>query len=185
MTGDWYVYTLSLQRRRDTLPDLRSHGLEIVVLMCFDEVRAHRTVKRRREAVKRRPVPALGDYVFVRIDRPDQWDLITRRGKGLARMMLNGAPAPRLSARGRAWVERPPRELFRDTDVPRLAGYDFKPEDRVGVYTHGFDGCVGEVVVVRGPRARVRFENSFFEVEVDMAALAHVTDAVPSGDRAA
>lgn len=188
MTGDWYVYTLTPARRRDTLPDLRGRGVEIVMLMCFDTVRAHRSLKRRRPA-QRKPVPALGDYVFVRIDRPDQWELIAARGKGLSRMLLNGQPAPRLSAKGRAWVQRPPRELFRDTDVPRLpmasAELAFAPQDRVGVYTHGFDGCIGEVVVVRGPRARVRFENSFFEIDVPVQALALVEQAEKGKTRVA
>jgi transcription antitermination factor NusG len=190
----WYVFTLAPRHRRRTLIALRSLGIDVVRLMCFAEVRAHRSVKARR-ANMRKPVDALGDYVFVHVAYPGQWDVVATWGEGLSRLRLGDGYAPRLSAAGAAWIERPPRELFFDTSVPVLAAASadlnvpdrFKAGDWVTVLSHGFDGLQGEVVSVRSGRARVRFIASLLEVDVrcDAAAPIDPPEGAAKADRKA
>lgn len=179
----WYVFTLPDRHRRRTLTALRALGIDVVRLMYFAEVRAHRTTRRRR-ADQRKPLPALGTYVFIRIERGEQWDLVAAWGEGLQRLRLDAGLAPRLPAAGAAWIEAPPRELFYDTRVPALRAGPASDDaglvagDWVSVYSHGFDGLKGEIVSLRSGRAKVRFVESLFEIEVDTGAAVKV-DAPP------
>lgn len=177
MTG-WYVHTVPVGAHPKALPALRHAGVEVIRLMCFQEVRAHPRVKKRRVDL-RRAVPALDDYVFIAADGEAELSRISGLHKKLARMDWMGGPAPRLSAAGVDWLMHPPRGLFRDTELARYRDAEtLRCGDHVRAWTPVFAGHEGEVISIRGRRARVQFEAAMFEIEVPVESLVVVTDPV-------
>lgn len=184
MSPGWYIFEIPAGRQRRAVAELRGLGLDVVWLFCFVEsLRAHRTVKKRR-ADMRRPVPALGEYVFIEIGGEGDLERIEALRHGIRRMPWPSGTgyAPRLSPGGIAWLEHPPRQLFHDTQVTQIQIQarnpkpDIKVGDRVGAFTCAFDGYYGPVVSISGSRAMVKFDESMFEMSVPLDALVLVPD---------
>lgn len=178
MQPGWYIFTIPLSRQRQAVEELREAGLDVVWLFCFAQsLRAHRTVKRRRPDMHR-PVPALFEHVFIYLASDADAAAVEALELGIRRMPLSSGKGlfPRLSAKGVAWLQSPPPGLMYDTDVvnlqlaARTAKCHLKVGDRVGVFTYPFLGRMGEVIGVFGDRARVHFDDSFFDFEVPQAS---------------
>jgi hypothetical protein len=174
MRPGWYIYTIARRHQRDTVRELREAGFDVIWLFCFaNTLRAHRTVKRRRPDLHR-PVPALWEHVFVKIDSDTDESTIADLDHGVRRMPMPSGDglAPRLSAKGVAWLENPPGELMFDTDVDniqraaRAGKQHLKVGDRIGVLTYPFTGKKGQVVSITGDQAQVHFDGSFFDMTV-------------------
>lgn len=169
----WLLYTCPPNKQAAAATCLRDRDVEPYMLMAFPDTRVNRHTKAKRPNPKIRP-RYLGSYVAMDLT-PDQEWLLSR----LDYMPVRVSPVPQpmgrrpvLSAAGvRFWTE-PCRGLFRDCDIPRFREatgvVDFRPGERVGCYTHGFQGIAAEVLTVNGTMTRVRFTDKMFEKEVDV-----------------
>jgi hypothetical protein len=171
----WLLYQTVPNKQATAARELRRRGIEPYMLMAFPQTRINRHTKAKR------PNPTIaprfvGNYVALDLSPQQEWllsqeDYMPTRVRPVPNVY---GLRPVLSDVGVKFWTNPPRGLFRDVDVPRIrdAGRipDLEEGDRVGLYSHGFQGLNGEVIKINGSMTQVRFKQGMFTTEVSVPA---------------
>ena len=169
----WLLYQTVPNKQATTARELRRRGIEPYILMAFPSTRINRHAKAKRPNPTISP-QFVGNYVALDLSPQQEWllsqdDYMPSRVRPVPNVY--GLP-PVLSKTGIAFWTNPPRGLFRDVDVPRLRDASRKSElekgDRVGLYSHGFQGLDAEVIKINGAMTRVLFKQGMFSTEVEV-----------------
>ena len=159
MEPQYYVFRTPPQREVYTTHLLRQYGLDVICLMRPELKRAHRRHK-VASIPKRQPVPALRPYIFIDMAPRMAWQRLHLCPVEVRPVGINGKPPKPLSASGVAYISKPQRGLWWDTEAPKSLSADstepdFAIDDLVMIYGCGFDGLKGKVVDISGDKAKV------------------------------
>lgn len=150
MTQQWYVFRTPPQREVYCTHLLRQYGLDVICLMRPEFKRAHRRHK-IASIPKRQPVPALRPYIFIDMAPRMAWQRLHLCPVEVRPVGINGKPPKPLSDSGVAYISKPQRGLWWDTEAPKSlssdsTGPDFGIDDLVVIYGAGMDGLRARVI---------------------------------------